>query len=137
MHTPFAHAQVEKGCVGCHGGAALGEGHTNHSFRAEPRVCARCHVDDSRQSGSQAARRLQLQAEELSQALARFCDAPHEPSQPHHQLSPTRCASKALERAHYELSLVLEDEAAVFHNAELSRALLLDAELQLRNHTGS
>jgi len=134
LQTRFAHAQVKSGCIGCHGGAALGQGHVNHSFRAESRVCGSCHVGDAVRAGSQAARSLQLQALELRNALARFCSAPQQPRAPHPELDPVRCASKALERAHYEVSLVLEDEAAVFHNAELARALLLDAELQLRDH---
>jgi hypothetical protein len=33
-----------------------------------------------------------------------------------------------LERARYETNLVLDDNAALFHNADLSRALLRDAE---------
>jgi hypothetical protein len=125
------HGQVARGCIGCHGGAALQPGALDHSFVADERVCASCHEDDALRAGRAAGAELRARALALAQALAPHCQV--QALTPHAQ-APMRCASSGLERARYELGVVLDDAAAIFHNPDLSRALLTDAAQQLSDH---
>ncbi|HTU58604.1 MAG TPA: hypothetical protein VMF89_09220, partial [Polyangiales bacterium] len=118
----------------CHGGGALQTNSVDHSFRAEPRVCATCHADDAMDAGRVASAELRARALALSRALAPHCQSAAAHS-PHSQLLAATCSDSELERARYETNLVLDDNAALFHNADLSRALLSDAE-QILNGFG-
>jgi hypothetical protein len=127
LRSRSVHDQVPRGCVGCHGGGALAQGAVDHSFRAEPRACATCHADDALKKGRAATAQLRARAQALLRALAPHCHNADD-------RDSARCSNSSLERAHYEINLVLDDAAALFHNADLSRALLNDAEKQLSDH---
>jgi hypothetical protein len=135
MRSASVHEQVPRGCIGCHGGGALSTNAIDHSFRVEPRVCATCHAEDALQTGRAAAENLQARALALARLLASDCQN-DTTRMPHPQLAAAGCSAthfavpsaSMLERARYEINLVLDDNAAVFHNADLSRVLLDDAE---------
>jgi len=125
------HEHIPGGCVGCHGGAALGSagnGPVDHSFRADERVCGMCHLPGVMQSSREAASAMTERALQLSAALARRCGPFATTRSPHPSLDElARCEPPSLRRAQYELALIREDPAALYHNASLSRALLEDA----------
>jgi hypothetical protein len=77
-----------------------------------------------------AQRSLQERARALTQKLEQACavtaGATSEPA--HAAPGRVACRDPRLTRALYELDLVLEDPAAVVHNAALARSLLEDAE---------
>jgi len=129
------HEQVPRGCIGCHGGGALQANAIDHSFRAEPQVCATCHANDALSAGRVASDALHARALAVSLALAPHCQSGAAPV-PHLQLTAAGCSDSALERARYETNLVLDDNAALFHNADLSRALLDEAEQILSGFRG-
>lgn len=134
LSAAVAHDQVPGGCVGCHGGAALepeGRARVEHSFRADGRVCNLCHLPGVLASGFPAAAALTRRAVRLSDELSKRCDAVDLTQAHPTQIELSGCEQPALRRALYEVSLVLEDPAAWFHNAARSRVLLDDAERQL------
>ena len=136
LRSKFVHEQVARGCVGCHGGGALETKAIDHSFHVEPRVCEACHADGtSPRTAADASAELRARALALSRALAPRCQGASGQSA-HPQLAPARCSDSALSRARYEINLVLDDKSALVHNADLSRALLSDAERIVRGFQG-
>jgi hypothetical protein len=126
------HEHVPGGCVGCHGGAALQQGATDHSFQVEPRVCASCHLPGALQDARNATGAVRARAQQLLRELTRRCGYAPPSAAGHFQVSVGACDAVGLRRARYELSVLLGDEAAVLHNLALSRQLLADIELRLR-----
>jgi hypothetical protein len=132
---PAPHVDVAGGCVGCHGRRA-NSGALDHSFRVDRATCSECH-----RSGVPAGdSALQASASELLALLRQRCSPPA-PNAPAHASSPPHsstaslgsCDSAALERAIYEVLLVVEDPAAGVHNPKFARQLLDDAEARLRD----
>jgi hypothetical protein len=136
--TPRTHDQVPGGCIGCHGGANPDHSsRVDHSFRVDPAACGRCHgpgqpVERADERGD----RVQARAIALwSRLRERLASLPASGGQPVHAAGAAVAAagsSDALERALYEVMLVLEDPAAGVHNAPFARELLRDAEASLR-----
>jgi hypothetical protein len=129
---PAPHRDVPGGCVGCHGRRAK-SGALDHSFRVDRATCAECH-----RSGVPAEdASLQARASELlSQLYPRCSGAPkaEAEAETHPHASAARignCPSPALERALYEVLLVVEDPAAAVHNPVFARQLLGDAAARL------
>ncbi|HKQ70047.1 MAG TPA: hypothetical protein VJT73_11945 [Polyangiaceae bacterium] len=122
---PAAHTSIDGGCVGCHdagpGGIERGVG---HAFRANAERCAKCH--DPVPAAPGAA--LRQRALELFRRLADGRDEANgdRPLHARREAPPRRATS--LERAAYDVALVLEDPAAGAHNANYARHLLTIAE---------
>jgi hypothetical protein len=113
----------------------LQPGAVDHSFRVDARVCATCHTDEVLQAGRAAAQELRSRALAMARALEPLCASPPLDT-PHAQLDSASCptalaarrSNRLQERARYEIGVVLDDAAALFHNPDLSRTLLSDAE---------
>jgi len=127
LRAEGAHSRLPGGCIGCHG--ATTEGRIDHSFRIDPKTCAPCHAPGTEALLASAARELEQRARALEQSLAASCSTSASTSQPAHAApGPLLCRDPRQTRALYEINLVLEDPAALVHNANLARLLLQDAE---------
>ncbi|MEE8408216.1 MAG: hypothetical protein V3T05_01300 [Myxococcota bacterium] len=118
------HLNVEGGCVGCHGGS------TGHQFAVDRDRCRGCHADGVPEpTGSIRARAESLWLELISRDVVRVDgrrdEAPH---------AAARCIKPVATpeaRAAWNVALVLEDRAAMWHNAEYARRLLDQARVVL------
>ncbi|MDW8361720.1 MAG: hypothetical protein RMK74_04915, partial [Myxococcales bacterium] len=120
LHASAPHAFAPRGCLVCHDGGPDGlQRGASHGWRATPAVCSRCH-DPSR-----TAAREELLARTLALAsrLGLDANAPHVPM-------PVD-AGTPIDRARWNVALVLEDRAAWAHGPGYARALLEEAERAL------
>lgn len=116
--APGAHADVAKGCIGCHGGGTQGKG---HAFAIERARCSAggCHAEGVPQADPELGER--------ARAAARALGLPIDPKRPLHaaelaKLPPQRQAVLDALRP------LLEDRAAGVHDARRARKLLEQAE---------
>ncbi len=136
LNGPAPHATVAGGCIGCHRGgpAELARG-ANHGFSAGPRVCAPCHARTPAPTDLRArALRLwtQHKAAGQSDAPVDTFRPPHANAKPDRLQVPRPTPTKPntpVERALWNLALIVEDPAAEAHNAPYAR-MLLDAAMR-------
>jgi hypothetical protein len=115
------HGGVERGCLGCHAGGALGlERGSDHTFASDPVTCTPCHSAGVADGNAE----LRREASELLSSLESPSKKPSPPTgDPSHATART-LPNDRRGRAMYDVSLVLEDPAAASHNAPFARALL-------------
>src|SRR5204863_7536275 len=114
------HAAIAGGCVGCHrGGPDNLQRGGGHAFRAPTSVCTPCHPQ-----GAPVAADLRARA----QALWRSAQTGESGRRPAHAGGARVDRRTPRGRALWDLLLVLEDPAAVAHNARYAEALLDAAE---------
>lgn len=114
---PAAHGGIA--CVSCHG---AGADKLDHTFKVQAAACAGCHGGARREPPGD----LHQRARALAARLRGACGGTG------HALGAAEsCGTPELDRARYEVELVLEDPAAGVHNAAFARILLDDAEAAL------
>ncbi len=126
------HADVDRSCLGCHyaGGAGLDvERGAGHAFAVDRRGCVTgdCHRDGQGVDGDAAGRVINDRARTLLALLAARLGVDPGAGPPHAEVGGSAVDS-ALARAYYNVALVVEDPAAVYHNAAYARALLDEVE---------
>jgi hypothetical protein len=122
LAAPAPHASLERGCLACHGTArARGiEGGAGHAFGVDPDVCARCH---EARAGREA---LEARAEALAARLAEAGS-----SRPSRAAARAAAPETALDRARWNVALVLLDAGAFAHAGRGATEVLDEAEAML------
>jgi hypothetical protein len=118
------HALIEGGCIGCHKGSTTNvESGRLHGFAVDSSACKPCH-------GPRAPdETIRARAMNLYDRLAARGAVPKtDKASPHAAGAAPASLDTPLGRAAHDVLLVLEDEAAAFHNAPYARTLLDRAE---------
>jgi hypothetical protein len=127
---PAPHLEVPGGCVGCHADGPEGlQAGKNHAFRAKKTQCDACHLGRSFASGPLP---FEGEARDLWKRLLdrRVVGRSEDKSRiapPHASTELRSGRGTPLERAAFNLSLILEDPAAATHNPRYAQQLVDNA----------